>query len=229
MVIALTSVVQGSVGFGVALLAAPFLVWLEPRLVPGPLILSSTLLTVLVAYRDRGAMDLKGVGLALVGRIPGTLVGAWLLTRVAGADLGVLFGALIVLGCATMAFGPPVRPTQTALLVAGFVSGVMGTSSSIGGPPMALLYQHEAGTRMRSTLAVYFTLGAILSLVILALVGRFGSWELEASALLAPGVFLGFLLSSRTARWLDRGRLRQAVLLTAGLAGAALIAARFIG
>jgi uncharacterized membrane protein YfcA len=228
LVVGLASVVQGSVGFGLALLAAPFLVLLDPRLVPGPLLLTSTMLTVLCSIRDRDAVDVRGVGYAMAGRLPGVVVGAWILTRVAAADLGLLFGILIVLGALMMGFGPPIQPRVPALLGAGFVSGVMGTSSSIGGPPMALLYQHEPGARMRGTLAGYFTLGALLSLIALAASGRFGRWEIQAALWLMPGVFIGFAASSRTARWLDAGRTRLAVLWTAGLAGALLVLLYFL-
>jgi len=222
-VLAIASAVQGSVGFGSALLAAPFLVLIDPRLVPGPLLVATTVLTVLLSVREREGMDLRGVGVAILGRLPGVAVGAWLLTRVPAHALGPFFGALIVLATLIMAFGPAIQPSRPALLGAGFVSGIMGTSSSIGGPPMALIYQHEPGARMRGTLSGYFTLGALLSLVALVLSGRFGRWEVEAAAWLTPGVLIGFFASRHAARWLDRGRTRVAVLWTAGLAGALLV------
>lgn len=228
LVLAVASAVQGAVGFGSALLAAPFLVLLDPRLVPGPLLVSTTVLTILLGVRDREGMDLGGVGVAVAGRVPGVAVGAWLLTRVPAQDLGLFFGVLIVLATLMMAFGPPVRPTRAALLGAGFLSGIMGTSSSIGGPPMALIYQNESGPRMRGTLSGYFTVGALLSLAALGLSGRFGRWELEAALWLTPGALVGFFVSSKTARWLDRGRTRLAVLWTAGLAGALLVALRLL-
>lgn len=49
-------------------------------------------------------------------------------------------------------------------VVAGGVSGVTGTAAAIGGPFMAMVLQHEAPTRLRSTLAVFFTAGSILVL-----------------------------------------------------------------
>ena len=39
-----------------------------------------------------------------------------------------------------------------------------GTATSIGGPPVALLYQHRPPQQIRSTLAVLFTVGAAMSL-----------------------------------------------------------------
>lgn len=228
VVVTLAAVVQGSVGFGLALLAAPFLVLLEPRLVPGPLLAVTIVLTLLLSARERASMDVRAVAIAIAGRFPGVAIGAWLLTRLAPKDLGLFFGAVIVLAVGIMALGPRVRPSTGALLGAGFVSGIMGTSSSIGGPPMALLFQHEGGPRMRATLAGYFTLGALVSIGALALGGRFGRFELTAAAWLTPGVLLGFVGSAHTARWLDRGHTRVAVLWTAGLAGALLVVLRWV-
>ena len=43
------------------------------------------------------------------------------------------------------------EPTPTRMVVAGFFSGFFGTSSSIGGPPMALLLQHQEANQLRIT------------------------------------------------------------------------------
>lgn len=227
-IFAVSALVQGSIGFGSALLAAPLLALLNPALLPAPVTLASLVLTVLLAVRDREGIHLAGVVWPLVARLPGSALGALLLTLVAASDLKLLYGMLIVTGVMIMAFGPPVRPTRRALLVAGFVSGVMGTSSSIGGPPMALVYQHESGSRLRGTLSGYFTAGAVISLVMLACVGRLGVAELVSSAALVPGGVLGFLLSRPLARYLDQGLLRPVVLWAAGLAGALLVVLRFV-
>lgn len=228
LVIAVAATVQGSVGFGLALLSAPLLALFEPRLVPGPILLASVVLTIAMMLRDRESLDVHGVGWALAGRVPGTALGAALLVWVPRGDLTVLFGMLVVIAALMMGFARPVRPEPRSLLGAGLVSGVMGTASSIGGPPIALLYQGEPGPRMRSTLSAYFTIGATMSLVAVAVVGRLGRWELVATATLLPGIFAGFWLSRRAARWLDRGRTRQAVLWVAGLSGALLVILRYV-
>src|SRR3546814_12225619 len=67
----------------------------------------------------------------------------------------------------------PVRPSTQ--LVAGVVSGVTGTAAGIGGPPLALLYQHRPGSTIRSTLAAAFLVATALSLATLAVAGEVGS------------------------------------------------------
>ena len=102
---------------------------------------------------ERGALDWLGIKWALVGRVFGTFAGAYALTRLDnGRDVGG----------ARRARAPrrrhqpervDVRPTTSTLVGAGMVSGVMGTMTSVGGPPMALVYQREQAAKLRSTLA----------------------------------------------------------------------------
>ncbi|MDH3214132.1 MAG: hypothetical protein OEM05_16765, partial [Myxococcales bacterium] len=68
-VVAVGSSVQASVGFGLGLIAAPVLLLVDAQLVPGPLMASGIALTVLVAYRERAAIDLVGLRFAFGGRV----------------------------------------------------------------------------------------------------------------------------------------------------------------
>jgi uncharacterized membrane protein YfcA len=222
-VVAVGALVQGAVGFGLALLSAPLLALLEPRLVPGPLIFAGLALTVAMAVRERASIHVGGVGWALAGRVPGTVVGAAVLTVLAARTLGIVLGALVLAAVAMTAFGPRIRPGPLALLLAGVLSGFMGTTASIGGPPVAMVYQHESGARIRGTLSAYFTFGATMSLVALAVIGRFGTWELLAAIALLPGVLAGAVLAERATAWLDAGRTRIAVLAVSGISGVLLL------
>ena len=47
----------------------------------------------------------------------------------------------------------------------------MGTASSIGGAPVALVYQHAGGPRTRATLASIFVFGTVISIGTLAIAG----------------------------------------------------------
>jgi len=217
------SVVQGAVGFGLALVAAPILFLIEPRLVPGPMIFASLALTVLVAIRDRHDLDVSGVGWGLVGRVPGTLLGAAMLALRTPVRLAAPLGALVRLGVALSASGFRGALNPRTFLAAGLLSGFMGTASSIGGPPIAMLYQHAPGSRLRGTLSAYFTIGGVMSLAAIAFVGRFGADELFWGACLTPAAALGFAISTSIARRLDGGFTRHAVLTVAALAGLSVL------
>lgn len=219
--IAFGALVQGAVGFGMALVAAPLLVLIRPELVPGPLLVNGLALTLLVARRERDAIDLLGVRWGLVGRLPGIAVGALALAVIPEESMSLWVGISVLAGVAIGFSGLRITPSPRVLLVAGFVSGIFGTLASVGGPPLALLYQYESGPRLRGTLAGYFIVGALMSLVALLWVGRFGRDELIWTLLLLPATALGFAGSSRLTAWVDAGRTRRAVLgitLAAGVA-----------
>jgi hypothetical protein len=222
-VVTLGSAVQGSVGLGLGLIAAPILALIDPMLIPGPILLCGLVLTLLMSYRERRAMDIAGLKWGVLGRILGTLVATIVLTSVPKEEMTLLFGGLVLLAVALSASGLHVSPTMWTLIGAGALSGFMGTASNTGGPPIALVYQHAPGARLRSTLSGFFVLGTIISLVALVAVGRFGRYELWSALTFLPGILIGFLLSARTLSLLDRGYTRAAVLTLSAVSGAIVI------
>jgi uncharacterized membrane protein YfcA len=116
------------------------------------------------------------------------------------------------------------RRDRSGVFTAGTASGFMATAAGLGGPPVALVYQHSPGRRLRGTLAAYFIIGTVFSLAALAWAGRFGVDELRLSAFLIPGTILGFLLSHPAAAYLDGGYTRTAVLAVSALAAITVIA-----
>ncbi|HTQ07789.1 MAG TPA: sulfite exporter TauE/SafE family protein [Polyangiaceae bacterium] len=222
-VVTTAAALQGSAGFGFSLLSAPILAWQNPRLVPAPLILAGTLLLGLTAWRERSAVDLKGIGWLLGGRLPGTVAGVFALAALSERALTTGLG-LFVLAAVGISIGSG-RFSRTPRLLAGvgIVSGFMGVTSAIDGPPVAVLYQHEHGALVRSTLATYFLAGAAMSIAALTLVGKIGRGELGLALGLWPGIALGFTASRWLGRWLDRGRTRGALLSVAACAGLAAV------
>lgn len=223
-VVIVAAVVQGSIGFGVALLAAPLLYLIDPRFVPAPVIVISLALNVLVYAREREAVDPFEVGRVLVGVVLGTVAAALVLRMVSPETLGLLFGVLVLLAVGLSIGLRPPEPGWRLLVGAGGLAGFMGTATSIGGPPLALVFQRRHGTHLRGTLAACFLPSSLLSLAALYWAGHFGATELVIGLSLFPAVVAGFRVSYRTAGLLDGRWLRGAVLAVSALAGAAAIA-----
>ena len=221
--VAAGSVLQGAVGFGANLVAVPLLVLIEPDLVPFPSLFGGLALNLLMVRRDGAQADRAGVLWLLAGRLPGTLAAIAVLAVVSGRTLDVVFGSLLVLAVAisTLPWRLPVRRgTMTGV---GVASGFMATTVGIGGPPLALLYQHGRGITLRGTLAPVFTIGASTSLAALALAGHASWWHLRAGLILAPAAALGFACSAPLADRLDRGHTRTAVLVVSSLTALAVL------
>jgi uncharacterized membrane protein YfcA len=213
------AILQGSVGFGLGLVGVPLLVLIDPIFVPGPLLLAAFLLNLLIYIREHTAVDFRGVKWAIPGRILGAIMGALTLSFVPKDQLSLLFGAMVLLAVGITLAGHDFPPSSRNVMVAGTLSGFMGTTSAIGGSPMALVYQRQKGCRIRGTLSVIFAIGTVISMISLLIIGRFGIQEAMAALVLFPGIVAGFVLSSHTARILDKGFIRTAVLITAALSG----------
>jgi uncharacterized membrane protein YfcA len=221
-VIALSSAVQGVVGFGLNLLAVPVLLLLDPSFVPGPALVAGLTLSLLVAGREFGSVD-RRLGWSFLGLLPGTALGLVLLAAVPQDALGIPLGLLVLVavGLSLLRWRP--TPTPPALLVAGVASGFLATAASIGGPPMALIYARSEGARLRSTLSVFFVAVALVSIAALAAAGRFGLDDLRVSAAFLPGVVAGFLLSGPLRPLVDRGYARPAILILSAVAAAGAV------
>ncbi len=217
------SLIQGSIGFGLAVVCAPTLLLVNPTFVPGSLLVAALLLSLMMIARERTHVAWGEVAFSTLGRtftiIPAALMVAWL-------DpfwFNNVF-AIAVLVAVTMSLGGwHLTMSRTNLVIAGAISGLTGTISSIGGPPMALVYQHSRGPHLRATLSAIFTAGTILSMIALALFGEFGTKDILLGIALMPGVLVGFFLSTFTAKYLDQRATRPAVLFISALSAAVIL------
>jgi uncharacterized protein len=206
------ALVQGSVGFGANIVAVPVIAVLEPDALPATLALVVIPLVVVMVVRERHAVDRRGATWITIGRLPGTVLGAWVVAVISPDTLSVLLGVGVLLAVVMSTLTPTIPVNEVTATTAGFASGAMGTATSIGGPPLALLYQHHEGPVLRATLAVAFAVGTVLSLVGLAIAGAIEPWHLALAGALVPGLLTGLALSRLLVHWIDRDWLRPAVL-----------------
>ncbi len=130
---------------------------------------------------------------------------------------------MVLLAVVISIIGIDLPLTPRNLFGAAIFSGFMGTTSAIGGAPMALVYQGQKGPRIRGTLSAIFVFGTIIALISLAIIGRFGFKELQLALVLIPGIIIGFSLSRWTAKILDQGFIRHAVLAASAASGIVVI------
>lgn len=223
LVITIASTVQASVGFGANMLAAPVLALLDPDLIPGAIFVASGVLTLATAIRERDGIDWAVVRGATAGRIPGSIVGAFVLAAMSDRALQLMVG-ITILVAVTLSVGlVRIRDTRPVHVAAGVISGFGATTAAIGGPPIALTLQHRSGPALRSTMGAYFAIGTFITLPAIALAGRLGVPELLAGLALVPGALAGFGIAGPLRRHVDAGRARPLVLGLAGTAAVALI------
>ncbi len=227
--VTLGALVQGAVGLGLGLVSAPVITLVDQRLMPGTMLWLAAFYPFLTLAHEGRQADWRGLGWAFTGRVPGTVVGVGVVSYVSAGLLGLLVGIMVLVAVflTWRVFALPRR--RPVLAGMGVVSGVAGTATSIGGPPLALVYTDVSGPRLRATMAAYFVGGGLLSLGGLALshelTRREGLWALG----LAPFLVLGFGLAGPVRRHVDAGRTRSAVLVVCACSGLALVLRSLIG
>ena len=224
LVILAGSVVQGSIGLGISQVAAPILMIIDPGLMPGSMILVAALLPVITLFREHADIDWLGLAWAFPGRLIGTALGGWLVVVVSSDVLGFVLATMVLAAALVSLVNWRPQPRPGNLLAAGFLSGVGATATSIGGPPIALVYQNQHPAVVRSTLAVYFLVGNIFSIGALLAVGQLTARQGQFALIFLPFVIAGFALAVWLRRYLDLNKTRAAVLGLSVISSLVLIA-----
>jgi uncharacterized protein len=221
--VAIGAVIQGSIGFGYALVAVPALVLVLPWSVPVTPLLLALPMTVLMSAREWHSIDFGGFFLITAGRLLGTVAGVALLVFVPGGSLSTLTGLLILAAALASFLKPSVEIRNSTRLAGGVASGVVGTVAALGGTPLALVYQDRSGAELRSTLSISFVVGIAMSLIGLGLAGKIEWRHLVLALELLPGLLVGLWASRLVVKRLDERWLRPAVLLFAAVAGVVIV------
>ncbi|QIK72000.1 sulfite exporter TauE/SafE family protein [Propioniciclava coleopterorum] len=184
--------VQGYIGFGFGVIAAPVVAFLAPELIPAALIIGSIPLPFMTLAREGRSVDWRALGWIMVGTLPATLLGAWIVAAVPARVLQVIVGIVVLLVAVLPLFRIEPRRGPATLISAGAISSLGGTTASIGGPPIAIVLRNDTPSRARATMAVYFLMSTVVTLASLAAVGRLSatSWMVGLSML--PATLLGF-------------------------------------
>lgn len=221
--VAIAAFVQGTVGVGFALITAPVIGLIAPQLLPVSLLILMLPLNCYVSWRERPELDTQGAGWITLGRTVGALIGVWIVAQISPNQLNLLIGASTIAAAAVTLLAPSFAPGKKAFMAAGVVTGVTETATGIGGPALALVYQHQRAPMLRSTIALCFALGEVISLGLLCMSGRV-HLDLVASALiLVPAVVIGAWLSRLSHHRLDGKVLRVAVMAFAIVSGAVIL------
>ena len=227
--VALGGFVQSGIGLGLGLVAAPVVTLLDPALMPGSMLVAGASLPVLILAREALHTDWPGVSWALAGRVAGTVGGIWVLAAMSLRALGIVVGGMVLAVVALSIREAVVPRNRVTLVTAGVISGVTGTATSIGGPPVALLYQDQSGPRVRATLSVYFTIGNSIALAALAATGHLPERDVVVGLVFVGCAAVGFAAAAGLRRFLDAGRTRAAVLAAAAGSALVLIAHSVLG
>lgn len=219
LLIFIGSFVQTAIGFGLAIVAAPLLFLVSPDYVPAPICLVALFISLLNALKHRASVEIGGLKMALIGRVPGSIAGGVLLVMVSTDMLALWLGLLVLFAVAVSLLPFRIEPTPVKMGIAGFFSGFFGTSSAIGGPPMALLLQHQEANQLRGNLSAFFVFSSIISLMIQMPAGFLNWHHVWITAPLIPAAWVGYKLAQMTTHSLPKEKIRVGALLLCSISG----------
>ncbi|MCP4386557.1 MAG: sulfite exporter TauE/SafE family protein [Hyphomicrobiales bacterium] len=223
LIIVVGATAQSTLGIGLGVVAAPAMALLDPRMVPGPLLVLALLTSLMVVIRDRRDLRFGHLSYALSGRVPASILGGLTAGALGQRDFLLLFAGLVIAAVALSLTGWKIAPTRRNLFLAGSASGYMGTITSAGGAPMAIVYQHSPAAEVRANMSAFFFAGALVSIGSLIAFGAFDWAELAFAIYLIPALWLGFFLSRYFRAFADNGWMRPSMLVLCGAAAATLV------
>ncbi len=217
------AIVQACLGMGYGLTAAPLLALVDPVFVPVATIIIGMISSSIGAVGERNQILWKDVFYAVTGRLAGAAMAVILIALVIDKNgFLILFGSAVGIAVLLSAFGHSLQKSVHSLLAMGSISGLMGTITGVGAPPLALVYQGSYAGHARPTLAAIFAIGCGFSLLMLMVIGWVGVPEIVIAASMLPPMFVGTAVGQKLRSRFEH-RYRFAVLILSGAAAVLLI------
>lgn len=225
LVVLLAAFTMSVTGFGLALIAAPLLLFLlESKTVVVVNIVLVAVVCLLILGQSRHHVKLRRIVLLGIGSVFGVPIGAYILSQVAASTLKLVIGALVVMFAVPLALGHSHRFKREGLGcgISGFISGMLTSSTSLSGPPVVLFLLNQGWGKetLRASLAAYFLFCDLLALTALGLSGVLTSEVLATALAFVPAVLPGFYLGTRVLPRVDADLFRRiaiSIVLVAGL------------
>lgn len=223
VIMALAAAVQGTVGFGMNVIAVPSMALIDSDLAPVPQLLVALVVSVVMVAREHRHIDFHGVGWMLAGRPVGALLGLWLLKSFSDDSLQVAIAVLILAAVAALGSGWKLVRNPVTEFTTGVAAAISSLIASIGGPPTALLYRDAAGPSLRSSINSVFIVGIAITIAVRVFGAEIDRSDFLIAAVLLPAALLGIWGSRFLIGRVEGRRLRRAVLVLSALAALGLL------
>ena len=166
----------------------------------------------------------REISYAFAGRVAGAVLAATLIAVVADKNfISICVGISVLLGVAISLTNFAVAINPASLVAAGFLSGAMATLTSVGAPPMSLLYQRASFGHVRATLNAFFLFGALASVGALLIYGLIDRSDVALTIALLPAIWLGTIAGDFFLNRLTIRSLRPFTLIISTFAAVVLL------
>jgi uncharacterized protein len=220
--VALSSAAQAVSGFGFALIGAPLVaILVGPKEAVVGLTMIGIVLVAQLTIRSRAHVERPVVLVVTAAAILGMPFGLLVLERADERTLTAIIAVVVIAFAVLLWRGLRLPPNRVTHGIAGFVAGVLSTSTSTSGPPIVIALSGRGLTpsAFRGTISAIFLVQGSVAMIAFALGGEISSGALGVAAAGLPGLLLGAYVGEHGFRRLDPETFRRVVFAMLLLSG----------
>lgn len=225
--------IQTMTGFGFSLFAVPIMSMVIPT--EAAVVIAASLSTMTSggqAWTERHHRDNPTVVRIILSALIGMPLGLYVLEVTSSQQLKIGLAVVIVVFLMINLRGVRLDHASRPIDIgAGFVAGVLSTSLSTNGPPlaMALHARHLPAPVFRGTIATILCTIGLISVVLFAVTGHYTSEIGWALLIVIPAMVIGFLVGHRLRTRIDHVLFRRLVTLLLAITAAVTLVSAALG
>lgn len=228
VVILTAAVLKGLTGFGFALFAVPLLSVMIPIQVLVPsMTLFNLLASIYLLMKIRVKLKTRYFLPMFVASLAGIPIGVYALQTLNEEVLRLLVGTVIVVFSMLLLLGNKREPRYKSkpIVFAGFLSGILGSSVSIDGPPIAFAMNRKKYSKnlFRANFAIFGLLTSFFTSITFFIKGILVAASFKFTAFLFPLLLVGSGLGNRWAKNIKQEKFRKVVIVLNFVTGLAVV------
>lgn len=233
IIIFASSVVKGITGFGFALLAVPLLslIFPLPMLIPA-MVLFNLITSFFILIKLHEKIKWYYIVPMFVASLGGIPLGIYALEYLDAQTLKLIIGAIIFIFSLKMLKGIKLakRNLKLPIVFAGFVSGLLTSSVSIGGPPLVIAMIRKGYNKeiFRGLLSWFNVFTCLFSSVAFYMKGFLTPDSMKLAIFSLPILFIGSAWGSKISRKFDQKQFKRVVILLNAFTGLLIVVSTLI-
>ncbi len=234
LIVLIAGMVQGITGFGFMLVAAPLMtIFIDPQTVVPAMVIQTLAANVLILFRAYHHLRIRYMWRMALAGMAGVPIGTLVLLMLDASLLRLLIGTVVTIAAVVMMLGvrKPLQHELAASVPVGFVSGMLGASTGLGGPPVIFFYTNQGlnTQEFRANIVAYFVMMNIVALSSFIIAGLLPGETVLFSAQLLPATLAGAIGGIVVNRWVREKLFRRIALVLILFAGIMAVATGISG
>ncbi|PWD97909.1 sulfite exporter TauE/SafE family protein [Marinilabilia rubra] len=218
LVILMASLLKGMTGFGFALISIPFLSMMYSVKVLVPAMAMFNLITsIILLLKIREKVSWYYFIPMFAASLGGIPLGIYMLDYLDEKVLRIIIGAILIMVSVKMLIGIPLAKKfrNKPIIFAGFLSGVLSGSVSLGGPPLVIAMNRKNYSKelFRGIFAWFSTFSSFFALAAFYVRGLIPAGSMNLALYYSPLLLIGSSLGNRWASLINAEKFKRVVII----------------